>query len=163
MGRLLQILLRPSARTPTRSVEAAEAVVGSGLVGDHAGGRRRQVTLLSLEAWQAACAELGQVLDPAIRRANLVLEGIDLAKTRGRRLRLGSVVLEIQGELRPCLLLDDHALGLDAALRRGWRGGVHAAVITPGTLHVGDAVAWEPSAEGDAVDRAAPERARAAG
>ena len=42
MGKLVSIYLRPSRRTPVKSVDSAEAVVGTGLEGDHAGtGKRR--------------------------------------------------------------------------------------------------------------------------
>lgn len=137
-GALARIFLRPSARTPIREVQAAEACVGSGLRDDHAGGGKRQVTLLSLEAWERACAELGQELCPSARRANLVLEGLELRETRGQRLRIGEVLLEIAGETRPCELLDDVAVGLCAALQSEWRGGVYARVLEGGALQVGD-------------------------
>ena len=45
-GTVMQVFLRPSARTPVRAVDAARAVAGLGLEGDHAGGGRRQITLL---------------------------------------------------------------------------------------------------------------------
>lgn len=138
-GRLLVIVLRPGARLPVRKVEEARAVAGQGLVGDHAGGGKRQVTLLAREAWQAACSQLGRELDPGIRRANLVVEGVDLAATIGRRLRLGEVVIEVLGETRPCELMDDDGrIGLMAALRPERRGGVYGAIVTGGTLRVGD-------------------------
>lgn len=137
-ARLTRIFLRPSSRTPTREVEEVQAEVGTGLRGDHAGGGKRQVTLLSREAWERACAELGQDLCPSARRANLVLEGLDLSETRGRRLRIGEVLLEIAGETKPCELLDDVAQGLSASLRSEWRGGAYARVLEGGGLRVGD-------------------------
>jgi MOSC domain-containing protein YiiM len=139
-GELVRIFVRPSARTPTREVEEAEACVGTGLAQDHAGGGKRQITLLSLEAWERACAELGQDLCPSARRANLVVRGLELAETRGRELQVGAVRLEIAGETRPCELLDDVALGLSAALDPEWRGGVYARVLEGGPLRVGDPV-----------------------
>ena len=138
--RLARIFLRPSARTPTREVQEAAAEVGTGLRDDHAGGGKRQVTLLSLEAWERACAELGQDLCPSARRANLVLEGLDLSETRGRQLRIGGALLEIAGETKPCELLDDVHQGLSAILRSEWRGGAYARVLEAGPLRVGDAV-----------------------
>ena len=54
MGTLRAIYLRPSARTPVKSAPRAEAVAGRGLEGDHAGGGKRQVTLLDVAAWEAA-------------------------------------------------------------------------------------------------------------
>ena len=143
-GRLERIYLRPSARTPVREVEAAEAKVGSGLAGDHARGGKREVTLISREAWERACEELGEILEPSARRANLLLGGVDLAQSRGRKLQIGGVVLEINGETKPCQLMDDTRLGLWDALKPEWRGGVYARVLTGGELRVGDSARLLP-------------------
>ncbi len=141
MGAVEAIYLRPGARVPVRSVPRAVARAGEGLEGDHAGGGRRQVTILSLEAWREACRELGADLDPGVRRANVLVSGVDLRACLGRRLRLGTVEVEVLGETRPCELMDDDGrIGLDAALRKDWRGGVFGAVRTGGTLAVGDPV-----------------------
>ena len=59
-GALTRIFLRPSARTPVRSVSETSAVPGGGLDGDHAGGGARQVTILSEEAWRDVRNELGK-------------------------------------------------------------------------------------------------------
>ena len=139
-GRLLRIFLRPSARTPIREVEQALAEVGTGLVSDHAGTGKRQVTLISREAWERTCAELGQNLCPSTRRANLLVEGVDLVESRGRRLRVGPVLLEIGGETRPCELLDDAQVGLQQALDSEWRAGAYARVLVGGLLAPGDSV-----------------------
>ncbi len=139
-ARLVQIYLRPSARTPVKAVERATAVAGRGLEGDHAGGGKRQVTLLSREAWEAACRQLEVELDPGARRANLVVEGVDFVASRGRRLRIGAVEVEVAGETRPCGLMDDVHLGLKAALQPEWRGGVFAVILTGGEVAVGDPV-----------------------
>lgn len=142
MGSVEAIFLRPAARLAVRSVDRAEAVAECGLEGDHAGGGKRQVTVLSLESWQDACAEFGRPLDPAVRRANVVVAGVDLAQSIGRTLRLGGATVEILGETRPCELMDDDGrLGLDAALRKDRRGGVFGAIVTSGTVQVGDDVA----------------------
>lgn len=141
MARLEAIYLRPAARLPVREVPRATAIAGQGLEGDHAGGGRRQVTILSREAWRDACAAFGRPVDPSVRRANLLVEGIDLASTIGTTLRIGSVTFEIVGETRPCELMDDDGrVGLYRSLRPERRGGVHGIVRVGGTLRVGDAV-----------------------
>lgn len=138
-GRLLAIFLRPGARLPVRSVAHATAVAGRGLAGDHAGGGRRQVTLLAKEAWDRACAELGHSVDPAVRRANLLVEGVDLGACIGGSLRLADVVIDVLGETRPCELLDDGGgHGLCNSLRSERRGGVHGSIRVGGELRVGD-------------------------
>jgi MOSC domain-containing protein YiiM len=141
-GRLLAIYLRPAARLPVQSVPRAEADAGRGLRGDHAGGGRRQVTLLGIDNWRAACAEVGAELDPGLRRANLVLDGIDPGAMVGKVVAIGDVVIELLGELRPCELMDSGGrLGLCAALRPHRRGGAFGSIRSGGLLQVGDAVA----------------------
>ena len=115
---LVAICLRPGARIPPTRVERATAVADTGLEGDHAHGGKRQVTLLSLEGWRAACAEFGRDLDPSTRRANLIVEGLDLANAIGCVITIGDVVIDVLGETRPCELMDDGGrLGLQQALR----------------------------------------------
>lgn len=141
MGQLLRIWVRPSARTSVRALERTDAVADLGLIGDHAAGGRRQVTLLSREAWDDALRELGGgELDPALRRANLLVEGLDLGATIGQRLQVGPVELEVLGETRPCQLMDDARLGLRDALAPARRGGVFARIVRGGPLQVGDPV-----------------------
>lgn len=145
-GTLRAIHLRPGARAPVVAVDRATAVADRGLDGDHAVGGRRQVTLLAVEAWRAACAELGRDLDPAVRRANLLVEGVDLRAAIGGTITLGDVVVDVLGETRPCELMDDGGrLGLMAALRPQRRGGVFGRVRVGGTLQVGMAVAVAPA------------------
>jgi MOSC domain-containing protein YiiM len=140
-GRLEAIFLRPGARLPVKPVAAAIAIAGVGLDGDHAQGGRRQVTLLAREQWLAACAELGHPADPAVRRANLLVSGVDLGTCIGGSLRIGEIVVDVLGETRPCELLDDDGrVGLCVALRPARRGGVYGTLRTGGELRVGDSV-----------------------
>jgi MOSC domain-containing protein YiiM len=135
---LVAICLRPGARIPPVRVERATAVANTGLDGDHAQGGKRQVTLLSLESWRAACAEFGRDLDPSTRRANLIVEGLDLANTIGGVITIGDVVIDVIGETRPCELMDDGGrLGLQQALRPQKRGGVYGKIRSGGELRVG--------------------------
>lgn len=134
------IWLRPGARIPPVAVARANAIAGRGLDGDHAGGGKRQITLLAEEAWAAACRELGRDLDPCVRRANVLVAGLDLAATIGRTLAIGDVRLEVLGETRPCELMDDAGrTGLMRALQSGRRGGVYGRILVGGELRTGDA------------------------
>lgn len=125
----------------------AMAVQGRGLDGDHAGGGRRQVTMLDEGRWRDVCTQLGTTLDPGTRRANLVLDGVDLQGCCGRRLHIGAAVIEVLGETSPCGLMDRACQGLGEALAPDWRGGAYGRVLAGGEIRVGDVVvvAREPS------------------
>ena len=140
MGRVERIFLRPSSRTPVKEVRRAEAKAGAGLVGDHAGGGNRQVTLVEAERWADACRELGRELDPAGRRANLVVSGVSLAAAKGAGLRVGGCLIQVISETRPCRLMDDYAPGLQVALDPDRRGGMYGRVVKGGEIAVGDPV-----------------------
>lgn len=125
-------------------VPTGELVTGRGLVGNADQDRRRQVTLIELEAWQRLMKELGGSISPAARRANLMVSGIALAETRERVLRVGVCRLRVGGETRPCERMDEALPGLRGAMGRNWGGGVFAEVLDDGEIAVGDEVVWEP-------------------
>jgi len=111
---------------------------GEGVEGDHGLGGKRHVTLLFLEGWEAACADLGRAVDPAGRRANVLLAGGGALRLLGRRMRLGEAVLEIGGETRPCRVMERAAQGMEAALASEGRAGVWARVLVGGRVRPGD-------------------------
>ncbi len=147
MGKLLSIGVRDASRAPMRVMERASVTRERGVEGDHRGrARGRQVTVLAREAWQAACAELGAEREWTTRRANLLVEGVDLEETLGARLRIGDVVLEVTQETDPCARMDQAHPGLRRALTPAWRGGVSCSVIEGGEIRCGDAVRLEAAA-----------------
>jgi MOSC domain-containing protein YiiM len=104
---------------------------------------RRQVTLLSLQSWQDACAVLGTELPWTTRRANLLIDGLRFsAADIGRILRIGEAELQIMLETDPCPRMDAQHDGLTAALTPDWRGGVCCRVLIDGTVRTGDAVVF---------------------
>jgi len=124
-------------------VTCEEAFVGllTGVAHDvrgHPG--KRQVTVLSEEAFNEACAELGAALPWTIRRANLLISGINLENSKGKSLEIGDVVLEITGETDPCYRMDEQFEGLKDALQPNWRGGVTCRVVSEGNINLGDEV-----------------------
>jgi MOSC domain-containing protein YiiM len=130
-------------------VEEIELVAGEGIVGSANQGAPRHVTLIDRARWNRAAEELATPdLDPSFRRADVLLTGLPLAETRGRRLRLGSALLEIRGETRPCGLMDEQHEGLRAALDADWGGGAHGIVLEGGTARVGDNATWEEARAG---------------
>ena len=128
--------------------EATEAVLvpGKGIEGDVNTSRRRQVTIIEREIWDALMKQLGTDASPSGRRANFMISGVKLANTRGKILRLGGVRLAIGGETTPCERMDEYLPGLRAAMRPNWGGGAFAQVLDDGIVTVGDTVEFEPQA-----------------
>lgn len=140
MGKLLGIATRQKSRAPMDRHDAIGISVDAGLDGDLRGrSRGRNVTVLPLEGWEVACRELGCELDWTTRRANLLVEGVDLSASVGARLHIGGVVLEITEECEPCERMEAALAGLRGALR-DWRAGVSCRVIQAGEIRNGDAV-----------------------
>lgn len=123
------------------AVAAADARAGRGLVGNADQGGKRQVTILAREDWEQVTAS--RPTDPAVRRANLLVTGVDLRDARGRTLRIGDVRIRIYGETRPCEQMESAAPGLRAAMSRPWGGGAFGEVLDDGVIAVGAAVVWE--------------------
>jgi MOSC domain-containing protein YiiM len=132
---------------PMDPAGSARLVAGKGVAGNEDQGGKRQVTLISREAWEEVEQTLGMSIDPRIRRANLLTAGIRLEGNRGRILRIGAARLLIHGETRPCNQMDESLPGLRAALAVQARGGVYAAVLDDAQIAVGDPVEWEPPDE----------------
>ena len=136
------IWIKRGKRGPMDSVPAA-TLDTKGLIGNANRGGRRQVTLISRERWDVVSRTLGVPVPPSTRRANLLVAGLELEKSRGRVLRIGTVRLRINGETRPCWQMEEAQPGLQAALDKHWGGGAFAEVLEGGEIHVGDPVAWD--------------------
>ncbi|HLU06817.1 MAG TPA: MOSC domain-containing protein [Woeseiaceae bacterium] len=144
MGRLAGIARRDRKRAPMQTLEHAEISSESGVACDFRGKPGpRQVTVISAAAWQAACAELNDDLPWTTRRANLLVEDVELPKSIGAILRVGPVRLQITGEVDPCSRMEEQRPGLKAALQPEWRGGVSCTVIAGGPVSLGDEVEVE--------------------
>ena len=122
--------------------QAVRLVAGRGIESDANQGGKRQVTILSSNAWNRVCDELGILVQPASRRANFFVEGIALEESRGKTLLVGNVKIRIHGETRPCEQMEQAHPGLRTVLGTGWRGGIFGQVLDNGTIAVGDAVRW---------------------
>lgn len=143
-GRVEAIWLKRAHRGPMDPTNEALLDPIEGLVGSVDRSRRRQVTILELEAWSAVMSELGACLDPSKRRANILISGVRLANSRNHLLTIGAASVLIGGEVTPCERMEQALVGLQAAMRPNWRGGVFAQVLVGGTIRIGDAVAIEP-------------------
>lgn len=131
-----------------QTVDSALIEENGGVEGDHKGKRfpRRGVTILAREAWEAALAELAQTgnaddLPWTARRANLLIEGVELPHALGAIVEIGPVVLEITYPTTPCQRMDEARQGLMRALYPEWRGGVTCRVLEGGRVSLGDPVA----------------------
>jgi len=142
-GRIERIWIKRARGGPMDPAERARTTAGRGLEGNADQGGRRQVTIIAREVWDALRAEVDLRIEPVMRRANLLVSGVDLASTRGRTLQLGAVRVRVVGETRPCEQMDAAMPGLRRALESGWRGGVFGEVLDDGEIAVGDAVRWQ--------------------
>ena len=154
-GRILAIARRERHRAPMELLDAVQVTVDGGVEGDARGALAgRQVSVLSRESWEAACADLGRELPWTTRRANLLIEGVSLAGAEGGTLRIGDLALRIAEETSPCSRMEQQAAGLKAALAPDWRGGALCIVTSGGAIAVGDAVQLVDAAAGEASGQA---------
>lgn len=144
-GRLIGIARRDRRRAPMEELSEAVVSIAAGLEGDHKGAKfkNRAITVLSVEDWRLAVAELsdlgGEVALPWLaRRANLLVEGVDLPRARGSVMRIGEVELEVRYPTQPCRRMDEAHQGLLKALHPDWRGGATCRVLCGGRLRIGD-------------------------
>jgi MOSC domain-containing protein YiiM len=128
-------------------IATGEITVAGGLAGDSKGIKypRRQITVLAAEDWAAAIAELADLAGPVplpwtARRANLLVSGIRLPRSRGSEIEIGAVRLEVTGQTFPCVRMEEAHRGLLKALAPAWRGGVTCRVLVGGRVVPGDAV-----------------------
>jgi MOSC domain-containing protein YiiM len=130
-----------------QSLDNAEISEQSGVALDFRGKPGdRQVTVISAGAWRQVCNELGTEIPWTTRRANLLVDDIELPKQAGGEIRIGDVLLEVTGETDPCSRMEEQFAGLKAALQPDWRGGVCCRVIRGGAVSIGDAVTLVVSA-----------------
>ena len=142
-GSLLAIWAKGARGEPMMPRSEGELIAGKGLRGSAPTKGKRHVTVLSREAWERAAAEAGQPdVDPALRRANLLVTGVDFRETIGRTLTVGETEILIHGETKPCERMDAAALRLHETLSPDWRAGAFGEVVNGGTIRIGDPVAW---------------------
>ena len=142
MAVLHQIWIKRAHRGKMDAATHATLVTGRGMARNANQGGTRQVTLVDLGRWHELMDKMDSDLETSARRANLVIDSLDLFDSRGRMLRIGSTRLRILGETRPCERMDEALPGLQAAMRERWGGGAFAEVLEGGEIAVGDEVNW---------------------
>jgi MOSC domain-containing protein YiiM len=127
------------------AVDTAEATAGKGLSGDRygSGSGKRGITLIQAEHLPVIAALSGHVeIPPTTLRRNLLVSGIPLIALKGRRFRIGDVLLEGTDPCDPCSRMEA-ALGPGGYNAMRGMGGLCARILEGGTLRVGDAVIAE--------------------
>jgi MOSC domain-containing protein YiiM len=141
MAKLIGIAIREKKRAPMQNLDRAYISLDKGVENDFRGkASKRQVTVMSLAAWQEANAELDTELPWMTRRANLLVDELALQNTAGKTLRIGEVELLITQETDPCERMQEAADGLFSVLKVHWRGGVCCRVIREGQVTLGDEI-----------------------
>jgi MOSC domain-containing protein YiiM len=142
---LLHIHLALAHGAPMQAVDDAQAVTGSGLVGDRHFGRTRQVTLVCTGELEEAASELGLAsIPPGATRRNLTIDLPSLPREHGARILIGAVELSVWRDCTPCEVMEESvAPGARGALAD--RAGISATVERGGTIRVGDPVVVEPA------------------
>lgn len=140
MAQLLGIATRTKKRAEMQLLQSAPVSMEKGIADDFRGKPgKRQVTVMTQEGWQTACAEAGVELPWVERRANLLIDGLDLQECVGAIIKIGAVKLLITRETDPCQRMEEAQPGLFAAMAK-WRGGVCCQVLEAGQIAVGDTV-----------------------
>ena len=125
------------------SVLSAELIENTGIKNNADQMGKRQVTIIEKEKWESMMKTLKCDGDPSERRANLLLSGISLEKSRGKILNIGNCAVKVFGETRPCERMDEVAFGLQKLMKLNWNGGVFGIVVKQGIINIGDKVFFD--------------------
>lgn len=134
--------LRPTRGAPMSEVDQVVATTGAGLTGDRykGGSGKRGITLIQAEHLPVIATLSGHAaVEPATLRRNLVVSGIPLIALKGRRFRVGEVVLEGTESCDPCSLMEA-LLGPGGFNAMRGHGGLCARILQGGTIRRGDTV-----------------------
>ena len=144
-GTVTWLGVRPARLETMVSLDDVQATAGDGLLGDRFSARSniREVTLIQGEHLTAIASMLGlAVVDPALLRRNVVVNGINLLALKAKRFIVGEVVMEFTGLAQPCSKMEV-ALGAGGYNAMRGHGGITAKIITSGKVRLGDVVAAE--------------------
>lgn len=148
MPRIHSIFIAAAATVEMQSLLEAQLISGQGVAGDrYALGRGtfsrdlpgpdHELTLIEIEQVKFFNDACGLSLEPGQFRRNVVTEGIDLNGLIDREFLLGDAVIRGLRLCEPCrhLIPFTHP-DILPGLRH--RGGLRAAILTGGTIRVGD-------------------------
>ncbi len=147
-GTVEEIYIAPEGSVQMQRVESAAAISGCGLEGDRyckgtgywtPMGDVCEVTLIASEDLEHIQREIGLSVANGEHRRNIITSGVELDDLRGKRFRIGEVVLRYDRPRPPCKHIQDMTEpGMTRALVN--RGGHCAQVVEAGTIRPGDTV-----------------------
>jgi MOSC domain-containing protein YiiM len=146
-GAVEGIYIASDAAEPLFEVDEIKAVVGLGLEGDRYFHKRgtfsnkpkpgREVTLIEIEAIEAAQKDYGLEVSPGDARRNIVTRGVPLNHLVGRRFKIGDATLVGIRLCEPCTHLTK-LVNADFRKALVHRGGLRAEVVEGAEIHKGD-------------------------
>ena len=149
-GRVQWIGLRPRRDVEMLAVNDAIAVAGRGLQGDRYASEsgKRGITLIQAEHIPVIAALSGHDrVAASLLRRNIVVTGLPVVALKGRRFRIGEVLLEGTDDCDPCSRMEA-ALGPGGYNAMRGHGGLCARILEGGVLRVGDSVTPVPVGAG---------------
>lgn len=142
-GRVEWIGIRPARGEAMETLDNVAVTPGKGLEGDRFKGRetsKRQVTLIQKEHLHAIASCLQrEAIEPEVFRRNIVVSGLNLLALKGKRFRIGNVVLEYTGLCHPCSKMET-TLGPGGYNAMRGHGGITTRVVEGGDIALGDEV-----------------------
>lgn len=137
MGTLTAICISEKRGTEKKAVDKAEIITDYGIKNDaHAGSWHRQISMLSREDIDDFNRRGGNVTDGEFGE-NLIISGLDFSQlTPGRRVQIGSAVLEITQIGKECH--NDCEIKKRVGMCIMPLKGVFARVLSGGTIRPGD-------------------------
>lgn len=146
-GYVEEIFVTAEGSAAMSKVDEVETVEGCGIRGDRycegtgfwaQYGDVCQVTLIEGEHLDEI-EEQGLAIKSGQHRRNIVTRGVDLLELRGKRFKVGEVLLEFDRSRPPCKHVQDMSeRGMTRALRN--RGGICARVVEPGNIRKQDTI-----------------------
>ncbi|WP_166253387.1 MOSC domain-containing protein [Marinobacter salicampi] len=142
-GRVEWIGIRPARDEAMKTLQSVSVTPGKGLQGDRFNGRetsKRQVTLIQKEHLLviASCLQR-ESIEPEVFRRNIVVSGLNLLALKGKRFRIGHVVLEYTGLCHPCSKMET-SLGPGGYNAMRGHEGITTRVLEAGDIALGDEV-----------------------
>ena len=144
-GSVVAIFTAPERSVPLVSRDEVKAVAGKGLEGDryfNADGwdeAKKELTLVEIEAVEAASREYELDIRPEDMRRQIVTKGVALNHLVGKEFHVGEVHLKGVKIANPCSHLQK-VTGKKVLKPMMHRGGLKAKILATGTIKVGDPI-----------------------